>query len=87
MSELYWITRCDPINAVALALLIISFMALVVFIALYLCGKEDGDENVIKTGSKMLKIITPIFAISLLIRIFVPTTEEALAIYGIGVCP
>jgi hypothetical protein len=35
-------------------------------------------------AKRLLKIVIPIFTISLLIEIFIPTTKEALTIYGVG---
>ena len=84
MSELYWITRCDPIGTAALVFLIISTICLGVLILGYVAYSEDADKNGINMTKKLFKIVIPVFTISLLIEIFIPTTKEALTIYGVG---
>ena len=84
MSELYWITRCDPIGTAALVFLIISTIFLGVLILGYVACSEDANKNGINMIKKLFKIVIPVFAISLLIEIFIPTTKEALVIYGVG---
>jgi len=84
MSELYWITRCDPIGTAALVFLIISTIFLGILILGYVACSEDADKNGINMTKKLFKIVIPVFAISLLIKIFIPTTKEALVIYGVG---
>ena len=84
MSELYWITRCDPIGTAALVFLIISTIFLGVLILGYVACSEDANKNGINMIKKLFKIVIPVFTISLLIEIFIPTTKEALTIYGVG---
>ena len=84
MSELYWITRCDPIGTAALIFLIISAILLGVSMLGYIACSEDKDQNGIGLIKRLLKIVVPIFTISLLIEVFIPTTKEALVIYGVG---
>jgi hypothetical protein len=84
MSELYWITRCDPIGTTALVFLVISTIFLGVLILGYVACSEDADKNGINLTKKLFKIVIPVFAISLLVEIFIPTTKEALVIYGVG---
>jgi len=84
MSELYWITRCDPIGAAALAFFILSTVILVIVIIGYVACSEDRDESGVKLTKKLMKVFVPVFTISLLITVFLPTTKEALVIYGVG---
>lgn len=84
MSELYWITRCDPIGTAALAFFILSTIILVIVIIGYVACLEDKDESGVKLTKKLMKVFIPVFTISLLITLFLPTTKEALVIYGVG---
>ena len=84
MSELYWITRCDPIGTIALVFLIISAIILGIIIIGYASCSADKDENGVKLAKKLMKVFIPIFTISLLIEAFIPSTKEALVIYGVG---
>jgi hypothetical protein len=84
MSEIYWITRFDPINTCAMVFLVLSAIVTGVFtIGFFTCLAEDETES-LPVIKKILKISTPILAICLLIKIFVPTTKQALLIYGVG---
>jgi hypothetical protein len=84
MSELYWITRCDPIGTAALVFLIISSVLLGLLIIGYAACSSDKDESGISLAKKLLKIVVPVFTVSLLVEVFIPTTKEALVIYGVG---
>jgi hypothetical protein len=84
MNELYWITRCDPIGNAALVFLIISSVALGLLILGYVACSEDNDQSGVNLAKKLLKMVAPVFIISLLIEVFIPTTKEALVIYGVG---
>lgn len=86
MSELYWITVLGNISCVSGLLSVVSVIGLIVLIiaciVMYINGYTD-DEDV----KKVIKItkMTGIFAISItVLTIFVPSTKEALLIYGIG---
>lgn len=84
MNELYWITRCNAIATTATIFLIISAIITAIFIVMYIDSKGDNDTSGIVLSKSVLKISSPIFIISLLLEIFVPTTDEALLIYGVG---
>ena len=84
MNELYWITRCDAIVTVATIFLVISSIAFGVLIIGYVASLEDKDQSGVDFAKKLLKIVVPVFIISLLLEIFIPTTKEALVIYGVG---
>ena len=94
MNEIYWITRFSGINTVFLVFLIISAIASVIFTIVYIvnyCEEQNCSEcykqeckNYQKLGTKFLKITIPIFIISCLGVVFVPTTKQALLIYGVG---
>lgn len=89
MSELYWITRLDLITNTLV--IIISSLVIVGAIAgiFYFNARDDAynKEEVKKLNDyfvKFLKVYITVFIVSALLRIFIPTTKEALAIYGIG---
>ena len=84
MNELYWITRCDPIGNTALVFLIVSTIILGIIILGYTACSEDNDQSGVKLTKKLMKVFIPVFTISLLITVFIPTTKEALVIYGVG---
>lgn len=85
MNELYWITRFDAIDKASMFFAIFSAIAVFVLLMAYFTPDPDNDEEWIKkTVKKMLKIFAPIFFISCLLQIFVPTTKEAFAIWSIG---
>lgn len=84
MSELYWITRCDPIGTIALVFLIVSTIILGITVIGYSACSADKDENGVRLSKKLMKVFIPIFTISLLIEAFIPSTKEALVIYGVG---
>ena len=82
MNEIYWITRLDYIcntltlisilSAVASGFLIIELVNFII------------DDSLYKTFKKALKISLFTFISSLIINIFIPKTNEAYIIYGIG---
>ena len=98
MNEIYWITRLDIIHTLTLVLFIVSIIAFLLSIISYLCfngqsiydanheyersAKENRDyANVAKKVSKYC--IAPL-VLSILLLIFVPTTKQAMLIYGVG---
>ena len=98
MNEIYWITRFDGFSTLAHIFMIIGIVATVIFLLLYYInnGQEiydrnhrdnsDADEHkgYKETCLKSLRCCIPFTAIFIVIFLFVPTTKEALAIYGIG---
>ena len=96
MNEIYWITRLDVICGFLTFIAVFSVIATVVlfFIGLIKRGdayihNEDSQtcERYIET-SKMCLYLAKRFAIaffvSVFINTFIPTTNEALLIYGVG---
>ena len=84
MNELYWITRFSYIHGVGIFFMVISGLALVPLILMYFDAKEENCKEDIKMCNKLFKITIPTFIISLIMFLFVPTTKEALVIYGVG---
>ena len=93
-GKMYWFTRLSAITTALKTILIISLIlaaaALIFWIIVYLTDSEympDGEESkrrFLKIGSKTLCISTIVFVIGLIGRTFIPTTSEALVIYGVG---
>ena len=76
MTEIYWITRLDVIWVVSL----VVFLTGAIWSIGYIIVSEDSIGNIFKKIKWL--IVTDVFA--LLILVFVPTTREALVIYGLG---
>lgn len=94
MNEIYWITRLDGIHTVCNAFVVISIFT-VVFFLIGIATKEINKEYNEETGfdldwaigKSMAKVTKPFVilgVIALLTNMFVPTTKEALLIYGVG---
>lgn len=80
MSELYWITRCNGICTVAIIFLVLSAAGLGLTLVGYFVGESEKDKKITKN---FFKISFPTFIVSILLVLFVPTTKEALLIYGV----
>lgn len=96
MNEIYWITRltciCDFLTAVA----VISFLISATMATFAMCNKFEANDY--EEGSKYYNYYIQRFKMFLsyfkrfifvtiiagLINFFIPTTNEALMIYGIG---
>lgn len=86
MNEIYWITRFDSINTCATVFLVLSAIATTFFIICVIIAIADDDEDKeeLNLFKKCLKFSVPILAVCILMQVFVPTTKEALLIYGVG---
>lgn len=84
MSELYWITRFDSICACATAIFIVGIIAVIISIFILIAGLDEGDSDVKRVGMKFFKVSFPILICGLILKIFVPTSKEALLIWGVG---
>ena len=98
MNEIYWITRCDAINTFFTILMIVGtviscVVAIIYFItngqAIYdrsrgfksFVIEQEGYKN---TCKGILKYSIPVAIVSCLLMVLVPTTKQALLIYGVG---
>ena len=98
MSEIYWITRLDGVNNLFLAIMIVGIIisalggiSYYIFNGQYIYDLSYGNERSSKeykgyadTCKRIITYSIPITIIGCLVSVFVPTTKEALAIYGIG---
>ena len=96
MNEIYWITRltiiCDFLTAIA----VVSFLISATMAIFAMCNKfeandyEEGGENWnyymqrFKMFLSYFKRFIFVAIVACLINFFIPTTNEALMIYGVG---
>lgn len=84
MNEIYWLTRLDYLIGVSIAITIVA--AILVF-ALGTMVIVDGDDELIMSSVKrkaILRICGIALAISTVIWVFIPSSKEAMMIWGIG---
>ena len=98
MNELYWITRCDSISTLSLIFTVIGIGVSAIFFIAYIInvtGEKEAEAGGHTCSAKEhqgyknisihnLKWLIPTTLFFILILIFVPTTKEALLIYGVG---
>ena len=96
MNELYWITRLDGICGFLTLIAVFSFIATVVSFFIGLFKRGDAEiypecsetlEQHIETSKMCLylaKRCVIAFFVSVFINFFIPTTNQALLIYGVG---
>lgn len=86
MNELYWITRLDAICTLGTIMLIVGIVAGIIttVLSLIVASNEDATDCDKKFALILRKISYPILGIGLILSIFVPTTKDAIMIYGIG---
>ena len=81
MSELYWLTRLEYIQNFLVIVMSVSGIALFITFVLWLMA------NYVEEAKLMLKWVVGTFTtlvISSLIFVFVPSTKEAVLIWGVG---
>lgn len=85
MRDLYWITRFGALNDIAIAMIIASSVVLafsiVISAAVY---KEYEDNEAFRMLLRYARISIVALSVSSVVYIFVPSTKQALFIYGIG---
>lgn len=87
MENIYWIQRLGAFNWLCLGVLILCFVAMIaLLIYRNACLDADWptDRDKIVNVWKMVRTFAIIAAVCALGYVFVPTTEEAYMIYGIG---
>ena len=91
MNEIYWITRLALICGVLYLIAVFSVVATVVLFFIGLLKRDEAEiyyeDSKIETSKMCLhfaKRCAIIFFVSVFINIFIPTTNEALLIYGVG---
>ena len=96
MNEIYWITRLDAISDFLTIIAIVSFLISVVMAAFAMYNRFEADDyeeggkyyNCHMQRFKMFLNYFKRFTFAVIvvssINFFIPTTNEALMIYGIG---
>lgn len=84
METFYWITRLDNIRAIVLGLIIIMAMMTIFACLVLMARDDDADERDKAKSKKVLRITIPSILILFSVMIFVPSTNEAYIIYGVG---
>ena len=96
MNEIYWITRLDGICGFLTFISVFSVIASVVLFFIGIIKRSESDifnkdsqtwEQHIETSKMCLyfaKRCAVVFCVSIFINIFIPTTNQALLIYGLG---
>ena len=96
MNEIHWITRLDVICGFLTFIAVFSVIATVVLFFIGLIKRSDADfhnedgetwKQHIETSKMCLhfaKRFAIAFFVSVFINTFIPTTNEALLIYGVG---
>ena len=81
MSELYWITRFDGFLTTVIILLVIFLLLTLFFGAAWFNTYDDDEQKVLR---KCTIIFGSIGLFLLIAQAFIPTTKQALIIYGVG---
>ena len=84
MNEIYWLTRFSSINTACLVIMIVSAIIFLIALIGYLECCAGNDKKGETLALKFLKIFCPLLIIGILGTVFVPTTKEAMLIYGVG---
>ena len=84
MNEIYWITRCDDISCLLTTVSVVCgiLSGIALFIMCIVASEEEDDTT--KACIKFTKFTLPAFLLSMLINVFVPTTKDAMLIFGVG---
>lgn len=84
MNEIYWITRFDAIDNLGFSMVFAGLAASVVFTIVYFIALSEKDEEGVKTINPFRNVSYLILSIGTLIQVFLPTTKEAMMIWGVG---
>ena len=81
MNEIYWITRLDGIQAFFAICTILVIFAIVILLINILMSNCEDEKTKSQKWLKVLLCSLPFFVLPL---IFIPSTKDALLIYGLG---
>lgn len=84
MTEIYWLTRLESIHTFCEIMLAFIGVFLVIAAISYMSGMDFGGEETIGKIKKGVKISLVLVFFLTMVKLFVPTTNEALMIYGVG---
>jgi hypothetical protein len=84
MSEIYWITRLDDISFffsfISIVCGVLSGLALFFLVV----GLGEDDDTIFHPFINFLKFSIPSCLLTMAINVFIPTTKDALMIFGVG---
>ena len=85
MNEIYWITRLDAICKFLTATAIVSFL-IAISLIVFVCNRYEMDDESwdYKRYLKCSTVCILVTIVSCVINVFIPTTNQALFIYGVG---
>lgn len=81
MNEIYWITRLDDVKSVFAIIVMAALVAAVILFVLFLDSDEEDKRRKLW---KQFKVSLCCLSVSILALIFIPSTKDALLIYGLG---
>ena len=91
MNEIYWLTRFDSFNTVFTIITILSGIAFVISLFGYIGNKYDAIEydssnskQYMNFFKSFLKYASVFLLFGVLGLVFLPTTKQALLIWGVG---
>lgn len=84
MNEIYWITRFDAIDNLGFSMVCVGLAASVVFTIVYFIALSEKDDDGVKTLNPFRYASYLILSIGVIIEVFLPTTKEAMMIWGVG---
>jgi len=87
MDLMYWITRLDSINTTFLVVMVFAIIGSLAFVVARICGlaaEYESDQECAKKVAKGFRPFVIILPIVVAGVIFIPSTNDALIIYGVG---
>lgn len=84
MNEIYWITRLDVINGLGCIFVTLGIICSLALSILHLLASNDKDTSLVKTIKPYKYYSYVILTIGSMVGIFLPTTKEAVMIWGVG---
>ena len=84
MKEIYWIQRLDNFYDCFIAILMCAIIATIMLSVVKLASEANEEKARIKKAKRWLVCSVTIGIFSAIGLVFMPTTEEALTILGVG---
>jgi hypothetical protein len=82
MNEIYWITRLDTVQGFCIAILVIGIACIFISIIRTVTSTKDITEPSVTNKFKWVGIILTVIFLPLVM--FVPSSRDAMLIFGIG---
>lgn len=84
MNEIYWITRLDDISFFLGSISVICGILFVLAAVVMSVASSEGEASIVECGITTIKFSLSAFLLSMTINVFVPTTKDAMLIFGVG---